>query len=159
MYYLPWQGLSVFLFCQLCCLSVIFISVSGLWGLVPGVFVDYGDSNVRQRGNKNWNNVHRRARLPNAMCIDMQALMLVHCQGLCRHFFACPLVFPCHVTCHQTQHCLLYLPPCPFYLFHSLPCLLLVSLQPSGGLPSPPHDTVSCATLSHDESISTHMLL
>ena len=91
-----------FLFCQLCCLSVIFAFVSGLWGLVPGVFMDYGDSNVRQCGNKNWNNVHRRARLPHAMCIDTRALMLVHCQGLCRHFSPCPLVFPCHVTCYMS---------------------------------------------------------
>ena len=122
MYCLPWQGLcvcgvsvlSIVLFECHCCLCV------WSWGVgCLGLSWIYGDSSVRQRSNESWNNIHRKARLPNAMCIDMQAQILFHCQGLCRHFSPCPLVFPRHVTCHQTQRCVFYLPPCPFNLFRS----------------------------------------
>ena len=147
-----------------------------LWWVGVGChgIVDYGNSKVRQCGNKNWNNLQNRHV---CMCIDMQAFILVHCQGLCRYLCLspypwltpskcfgvrsspCPLVFPGHVTCHQCHFCPLYLPPCPLYMFLLILSFLFlaVSLWPGDGLPSPPHNTVGCAK-SHDVSHSTHTM-
>ena len=118
---------------------------------------------VRQRGNKNWNNLQDRHVCPPNCALTCKrlfwfAVRVCAVRYLClspypwltpsKCFGArsspCPLVFPAmsHVTSPTFALLVCLLAPCICF------CSFLffaVSLRPGDGLPSPPHNTVGCA--------------
>ena len=118
---------------------------------------------VRQRGNKNWNNLQDRHVCPPNCALTRKrffwfAVRVCAVRYLClspypwltpsKCFGArsspCPLVFPAmsHVTSPTFALLVCLLAPCICF------CSFLffaVSLRPGDGLPSPPHNTVGCA--------------
>ena len=155
---------------QFCCFSVVPVFVSGLWwgggmGAVESwiTVTQRLRPTVRQRGNKNWNNLQDRHVCPPNCALTCKrlfwfAVRVCAVRYLClspypwltpsKCFGArsspCPLVFPAmsHVTSPTFALLVCLLAPCICF------CSFLffaVSLRPGDGLPSPPHNTVGCA--------------